>query len=83
MGDRARHLQDQDLDAAMRDALARESSEVLGHQLHRERLASARLSRGDYFVSALLFGIGAGIGLTGVSRSVRKKVFGKKTGRSK
>jgi allophanate hydrolase subunit 1 len=63
-----------DIDAAMRDALSQESSEVLRHQLERERHVSAQMSRSDYFVAFLLSGFGVGVGVASTSGWLRKRL---------
>gem|GEM_PF-4976287 len=67
-------LRDEDLDneAAMRNALAEESAEVLRHQLRSERDASVRLGRGDLMAAFFLAGIGLGVGFAGARGSGRR-----------
>lgn len=57
-----------DEDVVMREALHRESVEVLRGQLEAERAGAARFQRPDVFLSFLLGGIGVGIGIGAASR---------------
>lgn len=62
-----------DAEAALRDAVAHESAEVLRHQLEAERASSSKMRRSEVAVSFFLAGIGFGVGWAGASGRWKKR----------
>ena len=77
MGRVPSHGDGDEWDAAMREAVQRESVDLLRHQVAVEREAQASLQRSDFFaalsVVGLSFGLGYGLGAFPVIRMPKKK----------